>query len=238
MKAIIDIVLIVIIALCTWNGYKRGLVGGIAGILAIIISLFGSSLLASAYSHEVVPAVEPFVEGYVDSSKNRDAILADMGYGSSDYSLEDILAQDSSLRYDYAYECFTSMGLYEKRAEELADEAVKLAETDDITMTKAVVSVLCDTATHVGVMVVAFLLILILLVALGNIGNLSFRLPNMEGVDEVGGAIMGFVKGFLYCVLLSLLLSFAGLAIGKGTMAHTTLGRFFLIFDFLTGGLL
>ena len=62
MKAIIDIVLIVIIALCTWNGYKRGLVGGIAGILAIIISLFGSSLLASAYSHEVVPAVEPGFE--------------------------------------------------------------------------------------------------------------------------------------------------------------------------------
>ena len=75
MRAIIDIVLILIIALCTWNGYKKGLVGGIAGILAIIIALFGGSLLASAYSHEIVPAVEPFVDGYVDSSKNRDAIL-------------------------------------------------------------------------------------------------------------------------------------------------------------------
>ncbi len=87
-------------------------------------------------------------------------------------------------------------------------------------------------------MVVAFLLVLILLVALGNVGNLSFRLPNMEGVDEVGGAIMGFIKGFLYCVLLCWLLSFMGLVIGAETMSHTTLGRFFLIFDFLTGGLL
>ena len=142
MRAIIDIVLILIIALCTWNGYKKGLVGGIAGILAIIIALFGGSLLASAYSHEIVPAVEPFVDGYVDSSKNRDAILDRMGYGSSDLSLEDILAQDSSLRYDYAYECFTAMGLYEKRAEELAGDAVSLADTDGVTMTKAVVSVL------------------------------------------------------------------------------------------------
>ena len=161
-----------------------------------------------------------------------------MGYGSSDLSLEDILAQDSSLRYDYAYECFTAMGLYEKRAEELAGDAVSLADTDGISMTKAVVSVLCDTLTRVGLMVVAFLLILILLVALGNVGNLSFRLPNMEGVDEVGGAIMGFIKGFLYCVLLCWLLSFMGLVIGAETMSHTTLGRFFLIFDFLTGGLL
>ena len=44
MKVIIDIVLLVIIALCTWNGYKRGLVGGIASILAIVIALFGGSL--------------------------------------------------------------------------------------------------------------------------------------------------------------------------------------------------
>ena len=33
MKAVIDILLIIIIALCTWNGYKRGLVGGVAALL-------------------------------------------------------------------------------------------------------------------------------------------------------------------------------------------------------------
>ena len=90
MKIIIDILLLVIIALCTWNGYKRGLVGGVAGILAIIIALFGGSLLSSAYAHEVVPALEPFVDGYIDSQKTRDAVLERLGYGNSDLSLEDI----------------------------------------------------------------------------------------------------------------------------------------------------
>lgn len=238
MKAIIDIVLIILIALCTWNGYKRGLVGGIAGILAIVISLLGGSILAAAYSHEVVPALEPFVDGYIDSHKNRDVILERMGYGSTDLSLEDILEQDSSLRYDYAYECLTDLGLYEKRAEGMAAEAVALAEGQDMTMTDAIVSVVCRTVTYVATMVIAFLLILILLVAVASIGNLSFRLPNMENVDEIGGAVLGFVKGFLYCVLLCWLLSFLGIVIGKETMAHTTLGRFFLIFDALTNGLM
>ena len=32
MTLIINIVLLVIIALCTWGGFKRGLVGGIAGL--------------------------------------------------------------------------------------------------------------------------------------------------------------------------------------------------------------
>ena len=238
MKAIIDILLIIIIALCTWNGYKRGLVGGVAGILAIIISLLGANILSAAYAHEVVPALEPFVDGYVDSSKNRGAILERMGYGSSDLSLDDILQQDSSLRYDYAYECLSDLGLYEKRAEELAADAVAYAQESGVSMTDAVVAVVCDTVTRVMTTVIAFLLILILLVALASIGNLSFRLPNMENLDEIGGAVLGFGKGFLYCVLLCWLLSFLGLIIGKETMAHTTLGRFFLLFDTITGALL
>jgi len=178
------------------------------------------------------------VDGYVDSQKTRDAVLEELGYGESDLSLEDILAQDSSLRYDYAYECLNDMGFYHARSEELAIDAVALAEQENISMTDAVVMVLCDTITYVAALVIAFLLILIFLVAIGNVGNLSFRLPNMENLDEIGGAVLGFAKGFIYCVLLCWLLSFLGVLVGKETMAHTTLGRFFLIFDFLTGSLL
>ena len=121
MKLILDIVLLIIVALCTWGGYKRGLLGGIAGIVIIVIALFGGSLVSSAYAHEVVPALEPFVDGYIDSQTTRDQILKTMGYGNSEYSVEDILANDRSLRYDYAYECLRSVGLYPDRAEELAE---------------------------------------------------------------------------------------------------------------------
>jgi len=237
MRLIIDIILLVVVALCTWSGYKKGLIGGIAGILAVIIALFGASLLSSAYSHEVIPALEPFVDGYIDSQKSRDAILERLGYSRSEYSLEDILEQDSSLRYDYAYECLKDVGFYEKRAEDLADRAVDYADDNGVNMTEAVVAVLCDTITYVGGLVLSFLLILILIVAIANVGNLSFRLPNMELLDEIGGAVLGFMKGFLYCVLLCWLLSFFGLVIGKETLAHTTLARFFLAFQFITNGL-
>ena len=48
MKLVIDIVLLVIIALCTWTGYKRGLVGGVAGILAINSRLPGDIAVTDA----------------------------------------------------------------------------------------------------------------------------------------------------------------------------------------------
>lgn len=238
LRLIIDIILLVIVALCTWSGYKKGLIGGIAGILAIVVALFGGSLVSSAYAHEVTPALEPFVSGYIDSQKNRDAILEELGYGNSDYSLEDILEQDPSLRYDYAYECLRGVGFYQQRAEELAERSVRYAEANGVSMTQAVVDVLCDAVTYVGGLTICFLLILILLVAIGNVGNLSFRLPNMELLDEIGGAVLGFVKGFLYCILLCWLLSFFGIVLGKDTIANTTLARFFLAFRFITRGLL
>ena len=238
MRLIIDIVLLVIVALCTWGGYRRGLIGGVAGILAIVIALFGGSLLSSTYSHEVVPALQPFVDGYMSSQKTRDAVMEEMGYGSSDLSLEDVLAQDPSLRYDYAFECFRLVGFADQRADELGEWSVQTSQQTGSSMTGAVISVLCDTISYVGGLVIAFLLILILLVAIGNVGNLSFRLPNLELLDEIGGAALGFVKGIFYCVLLCWLLSFFGILIGKDTLNSTTLGRFFLAFRFITDSLL
>lgn len=237
MKTVINIILIAIVALCTWHGFRKGLVGGIAGILAIVLALFGAKLLSTAYSHEVTPVLHPFVDGFIDSQNTRSEILERMGYGGSDLSLEDILAQDSSLKVDYAYECMRQVGFYEKHAETLADKAVKSANESGVTMTEAVIDTLGDTITYVGGLVLFFLLILILLIAIANIGNLSFRLPMHETADAVGGAVAGCLKGCLYCVLLCWLLGFLGLII-KDALSEAALARFFLSIDFVTGGLL
>ena len=48
MNIILDIILLVIVALSIWYGYKRGLIGSILSILAIIVALIaGSSLSAN-----------------------------------------------------------------------------------------------------------------------------------------------------------------------------------------------
>ena len=238
MKLIIDIVLITIIALCTWGGYKKGLIGSIAALLVIVLSLFCAKMLSAAYSGEVIPALRPFADGYLSATETRERVLDRMGYGESDKSLDDILAEDPSLRYDYAYECMSEVGLYADRADEMASRAVALAESKDENMTDAAVDVLCDVVTYEGGLVLAFLIILIFITAVGNLFNLSFRIPNMVNLDEIGGAVLGFVKGFLYCVLLCWLLSFLGLIIGRETIEDSALAQFFLQIKFLTSGLL
>lgn len=238
MKLFINIILLLIVAMCIWRGCKKGFVSGIVGILAIIIALYGGSFLSEKYAGQVVPVMEPFVNGFIDSQKTRSAALEKMGYGNSDLSLEDVLAQDSSLRYDYAFECSKSIGFNDKLSERIADKSVKYAEQTGENMTESVIIVMCDTISYVGGLILAFLLILILLVAITNIGNLSFKFPKMPMLDYVGGGVLGFVKGFLYCSLLCWLLSFMGIIIGADTLESTALAKFFMAFDFLTKGLI
>ena len=239
MRIIIDLVLLLIMALCIWNGYKRGLIGGFAGIVAIIIALLAGGTISSNYAYEAIPVLEPFVDGYIDSQNTRDTVLAEMGYSSTDLSLEDVLETDSSLRYDYAFFCIEEAGFSEHRAEELAERAVRYSDQTDTSMTDSVVQILCDAITYVMGLTLCFLLILILLAAVNSLLNLVFRLPDsLQLLDELGGALIGFVKGFLYCVLLCWLLSFLGLVLGRDTLENTLLARFFLTFRFLTSGLL
>ena len=238
MKTLINIILVLIIAMCTWRGYKKGFVSGIIGILAIVIALYGGSLLSEKYSGEVVPVLEPFVDGFVDSQNTRDEAMKAMGYENSELSLEDVMAQDSSLRYDYAYVCIKSMGVSDENSEKLAEKAVDLAQSSGVNMTRAVVNLMCSTISYVGGLVLAFLLILILIVAVTSIGNLSFKFPKMPMLDYVGGALLGLAKSLIYCVLICWLLSFMGLLLGDGTLESMGLVNFFLKFDFLTGRLL
>ena len=66
MKAIIDLVLLGILILCAWDGYKKGLIMGVVSILIFAISVYGANLLANTFSFDVVPAMKPFASGYTE----------------------------------------------------------------------------------------------------------------------------------------------------------------------------
>ena len=116
----------------------------------------------------------------------------------------------------------------------MASRAVELSDSSGTDLQSAVSDTLCDSLSYVFGTVIAFLLLLMLIVAIANLFNLSLRLPNMETIDEIGGSVTGFLKGVVYCILLCWALSFLGLILGRDTLESTLLGRFFLSIKFLT----
>lgn len=235
MRAVIDLVLLAIIIISIWSGYKKGLIMGIAALLAAIISLYGASLVSQAYSYEVVPVLRPFVSGYIQNRMENE-VLEDLGIDDTSLSVEDVLSGDPSLRHDFCAACYASTGIYADAADQMATEAEEYAAANGATIQESVVEVFCIRAAYVAGVALAFIVFLIALTALGNIPNLSFKIPNMDTLNDAGGAVMGLVNGMVYCILLCWALRFLGLVIGRDTLENTILAKFFISIDFITSG--
>ena len=233
MKAIIDLVLAGILVICCWNGYKKGIIMGVAGILCVIVAIYGANLLADTFSGDVVPALKPFANGYTENliGGKDSAVMKKMGWDGETLSEEDLLARYPERKTEFCTQCYRVLGFDAATAERLAARAVQCAEERGCAIRVAVGQILCETVSHVACFILAFLLIIIILTVLGNLTNLSFKLPRFDLVNDIGGAVLGAVTGLMFCVLLVWALKFMGMLIGKETLSSTVLGRWLLNWD-------
>ena len=234
MKAIIDLVLVGILIICVWSGYKKGLIMGVGGILCIIISLYGANLLANTFSYDVVPALQPFASGYTEGLLSGDdsKVMERMGWEDYSYSVDDLVARYPERKTEFCTVCYETLGIDSATSEILAGRTVDYAEESGESMQNAVVHILCETVSYVGCFSLAFLLIAIILTVLGNLPNLSYKIPRLDLVNDIGGALLGLVTGVLYCARLVWALKFLGMIIGKDTLISTKLGKLFLEHNF------
>ncbi len=239
MKLILDLLLLAIIVLCAWTGYKKGLIMGIGSILAIIISIYGANLVSNTFSHDVIPALEPFLSGYMEGQVSE-TLYENLGYEPDEngeyhvvLSVADLLAENPEVEHTVRVESFEKVGIYHTSAEVMATEAEAYEELNDVSFTEAIVQVLCERATYVICFLLAFVLILILLTVLGNVLNLGFKLPGLDIVNDILGTVFGVATGIFLCVVLVWAIKFTGKLLPEETVQETFLASWFLDKDFL-----
>ena len=221
MNILLDLAVLAIIALSVWSGYKRGVVMGIGGIIVLIISLVVGSAVSSAYSSEVVSAMRPFASGYVEKLISDEIYAA--GGEENSLSTSDMLAQYPDLGVSASKKAMLALGLHEDVAQQLALESVDYATENSVALGEAASEVLCRNVAYAAGFFLFFLLCAIVLTVLGNITNLSFRIPYMGSGNEIGGAIMGFIEGLMLCFIFAWALRFAGLLFPDGMLENTWL---------------
>ncbi len=235
MKFAIEALLIFIIAFCAWSGYKKGLIMCIGSILAIIISLYVGDLLADTFSPEIQPVLRPFVSGYMDGSEgiiteNMNELL---GAGSSSLSIDDALAQNPEVRLSLCVNSYKNAGIYSSAAEKMAREAIDISEQSNISLSVAIVDIMCQNVAYALVFSLFFLLTLVIITVLGNLFNLSFKIPDREKLNNVGGAIAGAVTGILICMVITWVLRFCGAVLDEEYMRKSIFTAIFLKINIL-----
>lgn len=226
MKWIIDLILLAVVLLSARAGYKRGLLNEVGAVLCLLVSLYAATLIANTFTYEVVAAVKPFAGGAIESVI-ADEVPAMLGYDVNEYSISDIVNNDPEKAVDVAEATFLCLGVYAPTAADLAVDVQEYAAANGVGLRAAIIDVTCNTIVFAAAVALFFMIILIFLTVLGNIPNISFRLPNLEEVDEIGGAVVGVLRGILMGMLAVWALKFMGSIIGVDTLGSTLLGRLF-----------
>ena len=212
MNIIIDLVLLGIIALCAWTGYRKGFILGITGIVALVIAFFGANLVAETYASEFNTMLEPFISGIVDES-------VDEAQAEQNISATDAVSQEEV--YSVSYESLRKIGIIKTAASNLAEELSESVSSVGQTLKSALVDQLCQTAGYVLLLFISFVLIVIIFTVIGNVINLAFKLPGLELINDILGTAFGLVKGLVFAFAIAWLLRFTGLLISEETVEKT-----------------
>ena len=226
MRFVIEIILLIIIFYCTWDGFRRGAVNAGISLLALVISLAGAILLSGEMSGGAAYIIRPFVSGYIDS-QYEEKVLDNMGIEG--LGADEAIAAEPELMGEYANECMLAFGFDKARAAHLSPRAAEIYSAGDMTPTAAVSQAICGAVAFAACMILMFILIMLFISFIKQFFDLSFRIQDNADVDLYGGAALGFAQGFIYCVFLCWLLSFCGIIIGMTTLSDGLFSRFFLM---------
>ena len=234
LTTIINLVLIGILVICAWQGFKKGIIMGIIGVLVIILSLYGAQLLSDTFSYEVIPVMKPFISGVMDTRVEETSYQV-LGYEPDEngeysvpLSLNDLIENQPESRLEICRWTFKDLGMYDELADNLAQKAVDYCDQNHDTLTSSVTNVLCQSVAWYGGFLLAFILIFTVLTVIVNLPNLSFKIPYVGIINDLGGLAIGLFTGAMFCSILVWLLQFSGLLLPEDTLRSVGLAQFII----------
>ena len=208
----IDLVVIAIVAFCGWRGYRNGLIRGVFGIVALIVSLFLANIAATAYSDDFTGMLKPFVGGIVDTALT-DIVDEGIKYDPAEHEHE-----TDSEEFGTAYTVLRWIGLPEPSAVRVAEQAVDIEDEDDgealtirRTLSDLIADKLSSALAYVAVFAIAFILLAIIFAVMGNLIGFVFSLPGLKLLDIIAGVLFGLAKGLIIVFTLAVVVRYFGL---------------------------
>lgn len=219
IAVIIDIILVLILALCAYKGFRKGLILGITGLIALAVSLYGANLLADTFSSEFTGVLQPFVSGIVYKSVDDYEERA----AEEDYVYEGPKEGDKDEAYRMSYESLRNLGIIKTAAENITSDVRARFDKADHEFKEALVDKLTSTIAYVLTFIIGFVLILIIFIVIANVINLAFKLPGLEIINEILGALLGLAKGLVIAFVLAWFVRFLGFIIPEEEIDRTLL---------------
>ncbi len=209
MYLIYDAVVLAILAFALWRGWHKGLLLSLCGLAVVVVSFLCAGFLADTLDDPLADSLTPM---FTQRIEEQFSDVAQPGDDAPSQSLADTLREMG--------------GLYAVAADTLDDATDAVG--DEV---QAAAHAVAASIVYIIVFALSFLLLVVLLTLLLRGLDLVAKLPGLNFFNQLGGGIIGLVKGviILYVVIACLRL-FSGL-ITPEAEENTTVLKFFLRFD-------
>jgi len=216
----INVGILGVIAFCGWRGYRNGLIRGVFGIVALVISVFVANVAAAAYSEEFTGMLKPFVGGIVDTAFTK------MDEEGVEYEPDEHEHENKTEEFGKAYSALRRIGLPEPTAVRIAELA---AEKDLEGMFPDIIAdKLSSALAYVAVFAIAFILVAIVFTVMGNLIGFVFSLPGLKLLDSIAGVVFGLAKGLILVYTLAIIAKYFGL-VALDTIEESSVLTYFMI---------
>lgn len=236
---IFDVVILILLLLTAWKGYRRGFVLTLCSLLAVFVAFIGATVISSQLARPMSRLIQPALERSITqvleeqthavlpppetSEASQPPALSDAFSGEEGQEgEEDWLAQ---LPLDEVLDALQASSLYQHFIQPIQDAIQDGVMEVTTSAARAVADYLALELTRMFLFLVSFALVLLLWLLLSRVLDLACKLPVLSTLNHWSGAALGLVKGGLIVFILCWLLR--GSLISQEAVEGTVLLRFF-----------
>jgi uncharacterized membrane protein required for colicin V production len=184
MSLIIDLVILALILLCVFFGYKKGLTKCVIKILAFVIAVVVAAIFFKPISNMVIEKTQ-----IDDNIKNSIVSLVKDDVEETGKVSEETSLPQSMVNY----------------INESIDNSINEVKTTVVENTADQIS---KTVINVGVAIILFVLARIALMFVSALSSIITDLPLIKQFDKVGGIIYGLIEALIIIFVVFAIISF------------------------------
>ena len=213
---IFDVVILILLLLTAWKGYRRGFVLTLCSLLAVFVAFIGATVISSQLARPMSRLIQPALERSITqvleeqthavlpppetSEASQPPALSDAFSGEEGQEgEEDWLAQ---LPLDEVLDALQASSLYQHFIQPIQDAIQDGVMEVTTSAARAVADYLALELTRMFLFLVSFALVLLLWLLLSRVLDLACKLPVLSTLNHWSGAALGLVKGGLIVFIL------------------------------------
>lgn len=217
-----DLVILAVLALFLWRGWRKGLILSLCGLVVVILSLVGANFIADTAAPPVAKALQPKLAAVIEENVTD--------YMATHY--DDIVPSDAPASTEVnPWDALREMGgIYAWCADSVEDAIHQFSRDLDLSEMYAIAANrVAEQLAHHILFAVAFVALFVLLTLLLHAMDLVAKLPGLHFCNGLGGGLIGLIKGVLVLfVLLCVLRISSSQIFASEVVEKTYLFKFFV----------